>query len=274
VHPVLFRVGPLTIHTYGLLVAAGVLLGLWLVRRRAPQVGLDPDRVWNLGVYMTLAALVGSKLWLILQFWDHYAANPRDIFTLNTLQSAGVFYGGLITAVLVIVLYARHAGLGFLPLVDVYAAPVALGHAIGRLGCFSAGCCWGRETDLPWGVTFTDAYAGQLIGVKLHTRLHPTQLYEAAALFAIFVFLTWLARRAHATGQLFAAYLVLYGIARAGIESFRDDANRTLLFGGATSVMQVVSLALIVLGALLWWRAPHWQPAPAAPAAKKPSRKS
>jgi phosphatidylglycerol:prolipoprotein diacylglycerol transferase len=272
-HPVIAKLGPVTIHTYGLLVATGVLLGLWLVRRRAPYSGVDPDRAWNLGVYMTLAALLGSKVWLIFQFWSYYSANPREIFALNTLQSAGVFYGGLITAVVFVVFYARSASLSFLPLADVYAAPLALGHAIGRLGCFSAGCCWGRETQAAWGITFTDPYAGQLIGVPLGVKLHPTQLYESSSLFAIFGVLLWLAKGKRATGQLFAAYLMLYGVTRAIVEAFRGDPSRTMVFGGAMSLMQVVSLGLIVLGALLWWRAPRWQPAPATVTAKR-SRKS
>jgi phosphatidylglycerol:prolipoprotein diacylglycerol transferase len=275
-HPVLIRLGPVTIHTYGLLVATGVLLGLWLVRRRAAHSGVDPDRAWNLGVYMTLAALVGAKVWLILQFWSYYAANPREIFALNTLQSAGVFYGGLITAFFVVVFYARYAGLKFLPLADVYAAPLALGHAVGRMGCFSAGCCWGRETQVAWGVTFTDPYAGQLIGVPLGAKLHPTQVYESFALIAIFFVLLRLSKTQRAPGQLFAAYLMLYGVVRAIVEAFRGDPNRTMVFGGAMSLMQVVSLGLILLGALLWWRVPHWQPAPAAapPPAKRSGRKS
>lgn len=251
-HPIVVRLGPVTIHTYGLLVATGVLVALWLLRRRAAQAGVDPDRAWNLGVYMTLAALAGAKAWLIVQFWSYYAAHPREIFTLSTLQSAGVFYGGLITAVVVVFLYARHARLKFLPLADVYAAPLALGHAIGRLGCFAAGCCWGRETRASWGVTFVDPYAGELIGVPLGVPLHPTQLYEAAALLAIFVALLALVRRQRFTGQIFAAYVILYGIARAILEAFRGDPNRTMIFGGAASLMQFVSVGLVVLGAGLW----------------------
>lgn len=269
-HPVLLRLGPVTIHTYGLLVASGVLLALWLIRRRAAQVGIDPDRAWNLGVYMTLAGLVGAKVWLILQFWGYYSKNLREIVALNTLQSAGVFYGGLMTAIVVAFFYARHAGLKFLPVADVYAAPLAIGHAIGRLGCFSAGCCWGRETQAAWGVTFTDPYAGQLIGVPLDVKLHATQLYEAVALAVIFVFLLWLGKRQQFTGQVFAAYAILYGIARGVIESFRGDPSRTMILGGQFSLMQGVSVGLILLGAFLWWRgARQPQEAPAAAKAKR-----
>jgi phosphatidylglycerol:prolipoprotein diacylglycerol transferase len=273
-HPVLLKLGPITLHTYGLLVASGVLIGLWLVRRRAAQMNVDPDGAWNLGVYMTLAALVGAKVWLVVQFWDYYFEHPGEIIALNTLQSAGVFYGGLITALVVVVLYARYARLPILPLTDVYSAPVALGHAIGRLGCFSAGCCWGRQTDVPWGVTFTDPYAGQLIGTPLGVTLHPSQLYESAALLVIFGILIWMGRSPRATGRLFAAYLVLYGITRAFVESFRGDPSRTMVFGGAASLMQMVSAGLILLGLFLWWQAPKWQAAQApAPAPAKRRRK-
>ncbi len=257
-HPILFRVGPFTLHTYGLLVAAGVLLGLWLARRQAAQAGLDPERVWNLGIYMVLAALVGAKLWLVAADWSYYVAHPREILSFGTLLSGGTYYGGFLTAMLVAVLYARRFHLRFLPLADVYAAPLALGHAIGRLGCFAAGCCYGKPTSLLWGVTFTDPYAHALVGTPLGIPLHPTQLYESATEFLIFGVLLFLGRRKRAgeraPGELFATYAVLYGLTRGAIEFFRGDPDRTLLAGGAFSLMQVVSAALIVLGSWLLLR--------------------
>lgn len=253
-HPVLFQFGGLTIHTYGVLVAAGVLAGLWLARRRARAAGLDPERVWNLGVYMVLAALVGAKLWLIAVYWDYYSANWRELFSLSTLQSAGVFYGGLLAALLVAVLYVRMAQLSFLALADVYAVPLALGHSIGRLGCFSAGCCWGKPAGVAWAVTFTDPRAAELVGVPLHRALHPTQLYEAAANFLIFLVLLAIGRRQRFTGQVFAAYAILYGVARGVIEFFRGDPDRTLLLDGRLSLMQIVSAGLLLLGLWLWLR--------------------
>ena len=254
-HPVLFRLGPVTLHTYGLLVASGVLLGLWLARRQARQAGLDPERIGNLGVYMVLAALVGSKLWLVAADWAYYFRHPREIFSVGTLLSGGAYYGGFLTAILVAVLYARRFGMHFLPLADVYAAPLALGHAIGRLGCFAAGCCYGKPTQLPWGVTFTDTYAHELVGTPLGIPLHPTQLYESLAEFMIFGVLLFLGRRQRAAermpGELFASYAVLYGLTRGTIEFFRGDPDRTLLAGGAFSLMQVVSVVLIVAGGWL-----------------------
>ncbi len=251
-HPVLIELGPITLHSYGVLVATGILLALWLARRQAPRMGLDPDQVWNLGIYMVLGGLVGAKLWYILENTGYYTENPRALFSLDTLQAAGVWYGGLLSALLVLVIYVRRAKMSFLALSDTFAAPLALGHGIGRLGCFSAGCCWGKPTTLAWGVTFTSEYAADTVGTPLGVALHPTQLYEATTELLAFAFLLWLGTRRSFRGQVFAAYLIWYGVARGTIEFFRGDPGRTQLFGGEVSLMQIVSLGLILLGALLW----------------------
>ncbi len=253
-HPVLFKIGPFTLHTYGTLLAAAVLFGLWLARRNAFADGLDGDRVWNLGVYGVLSGLVFAKVWLVLAMWDYYSANPREIFALSTLQSGGTFYGGVLGALVMIVLYARYWKLPFLPLADAFAPCVALGATLGRLGCFSAGCCYGKPTEVAWGVTFTSEYAHDLVGTPLHTRLHPTQLYDSFAAVGILAVLLLMRRRKRFTGQLWATFMTLYGLMRFTTEFFRDDPGRTELFGGALSLMQVVSLGLIMSGIWLWRR--------------------
>jgi phosphatidylglycerol:prolipoprotein diacylglycerol transferase len=252
VHPVLFELGPVTIYTYGVLVAAGALIWLWYARRQARRAGLDAHRVWDLGIYTVLAALVVAKLWLLLSDWKYYAANPGDVLSLATLQSGGTFYGGVLGAVLAIAVYAYTHSLPLLPILDSFAAALPLGHAIGRLGCFAAGCCYGKPTTLPWGVRFTDEAAARLAGTPLGTALHPTQLYEAAAEFLNFLFLAWLGTRERFRGQTLGTYMILYGMERASIEFFRGDPGRTLMFGGAVSLMQVVSVGLVVTGAILW----------------------
>ena len=261
-HPVLLRLGPFTLHTYGVLVAVGVLLAIWLARRNAEArqgarsgAGPDPDQVWNLGVYMVLAGIVGAKIWLVLQFWSYYRNHVGEILSLGTLQSAGVYYGGLIAALIVAIVYARRTRLPFLGLADVYAAPLALGHAVGRLGCFSAGCCWGKPAQVAWSVSFTDPYAADLVGVPLRQPLHPVQIYEAAANLCIFGILLWFDRRPRPAGKIFAAYAMLYGVTRFTTEMFRGDPDRTMLFGGAVSLMQVVSVGLLLIGAWTWWSA-------------------
>ncbi|HEV8385599.1 MAG TPA: prolipoprotein diacylglyceryl transferase [Candidatus Acidoferrales bacterium] len=253
-HPVLIQIGPITLHTYGTLLAVAVLLGLWLARRNAMEDGLDGDRVWNLGVYAVLAGLVVAKVWLIFADWGYYMANPREIFALSTLQSGGTFYGGVLGALVMVLVYARYAKLPFLPLADAYAPCVALGAMLGRLGCFSAGCCYGKATQVAWGVTFTSQYAHDLVGTPLNIRLHPTQLYDSFAAAGIFIVLLLMRKRRRFTGQLWAMFMILYGAMRFTTEFFRGDPGRTELFGGAFSLMQVVSVLLILSGVWLWWR--------------------
>lgn len=253
-HPILFELGSFTIYTYGVLVATGVLLGLWYARHQAPRAGLSPDKVWNLGIYMILSALLLAKLWLVASDWRYFAAHPREIFGIATYQSGGTFYGGVLGAFLMIALYTFFQRMPLLSVLDTFAGALPLGHAIGRLGCFAAGCCYGRPTSVPWGVTFKSQAAGMLAGTPLGIRLHPTQLYEAADEFLNFALLVWLGGRQRFRGQIVGAYLVLYGIGRGTIEFFRGDPGRTMLFHGAVSLMQLVSIVLILAGAFLWWR--------------------
>jgi phosphatidylglycerol:prolipoprotein diacylglycerol transferase len=253
-HPVLWQVGPLTIYSYGVLVAAGVLLGLWYARRQAPRAGLNRDEVWNLGIYMVLTALVVAKLWLVVVDWSYFSEHPREIFSFGVVQSGGTFFGGVIGAILLAAGYTWYAKMPIMPLLDTYAAALPLGHAIGRLGCFMAGCCYGKLTWLPWGVKFTSPIAEQLVGTPMGVALHPTQLYEAGAELANFIFLIWLGKRQRFAGEIAGTYLVLYGIERGLIEIVRGDPDRTLLLHGAVSLMQIVSVGFVLVGSYLWWR--------------------
>jgi phosphatidylglycerol---prolipoprotein diacylglyceryl transferase len=253
-HPVLFQFGPFTIYTYGVLVAAGFVVGLWYAYRQAPRAGLDPRKIWNLGIYGILVALAVSKLWLVFSNLDYYLAYPRALFSVATIESGGVFYGGVIGGLAWVLLYTHFQKMAFLSVLDVSAAGVALGHGIGRLGCFAAGCCYGKPTSLPWGVTFTSSAAARLSGTPLHVALHPTQLYESGAEFLNFLILIWLGGRRRFSGQLIGAYFILYGIERGAIEFFRGDPGRTMMFHDSVSLMQFVSVGLILIGAFLWWR--------------------
>ena len=257
-HPLLGTIptpwGGIPVYTYGVLVATGVLLGLWYARHYAPQAGIDPERVWNLGIYMVLIGLVTAKVWLLIVESGYYSHHPHEILTLATLQSGGTFYGGLIGAFVVAALYTYFQRIPFLPLADCYSAGLPLGHAIGRLGCFAAGCCYGKPTWLPWGVVFTNPRAAELVGTPLNIPLHPTQLYESAAEFMNFLILVFLAKRQRFAGELLATYMVLYGIERGLIEFVRGDPDRTLFLRGRFSLMQVVSLVLVLLGVWMWRR--------------------
>ncbi len=253
-HPILFQAGVITVYTYGVLVATGVVLGLLYARRQAARMGLPPREVWNLGIYMIFSALIVSKLWLVVTNWDYYTANRSEIFSVTLLQSGGTFYGGVLGAVLVILVYARARKWPLLPVFDISAGALPLAHAIGRLGCFAAGCCFGKPTALPWGVTFTDPEAARLAGTPLGVPLHPTQLYEVAAEFLNFLLLVWLGGRQRFGGEILGTYFILYGTERGVIEFFRGDPGRTMMFHGTVSLMQVVSVGLVLSGCFLWWR--------------------
>jgi phosphatidylglycerol:prolipoprotein diacylglycerol transferase len=241
------HIGPLTLHTYGVLLALAFLAGLWVVSREAKKAGLDATVITDMAVYVLIGGLVGAKLLLLLVEWSYYAKHPGEI--LGLLQSGGVFYGGLLGAFPVAWWFARRHRLDGWKTADVLAPGVAIGQAIGRLGCFAAGCCYGRAADVPWAVTFHDVYATRQVGTPIDTPLHPTQLYEAAATLAIFIFLRWLSGRKRFDGQVTLAYILLYAVARFVIEFYRGDAARGMVLGGWLSTSQFIAI-LMVLGVL------------------------
>ncbi|MBA3913754.1 MAG: prolipoprotein diacylglyceryl transferase [Acidobacteriales bacterium] len=251
--PRLFHLGSFSLPSYGLLVAIGVLVGIWISVRNSKTLGIDPDSAWNFGILVVLAGILGSKILYIINDWSIYAANPREIFSLATLQAGGVFSGGLLLAFIAAWWYVRKHKLPALAMCDAFAPGLAIGHAIGRVGCFAAGCCWGKPTDHFWGVTFTNPIAQQWVGTPLHQALEPTQLFESAVELANFVFLMWLFKRRKFDGQVFGAYLFLYGIARYFLEFLRDDPGRGSVLGGVMTGTQAIAVGLVVAGGLIWW---------------------
>jgi phosphatidylglycerol---prolipoprotein diacylglyceryl transferase len=244
-----FSTPTLTLHTYGFLLAIAFLAGLYVASRQAKRAGLDANRVTDMAVWVLIAGLLGAKLLLVVLDWRHYSRTPGDILTI--FQSGGVFYGGLIGGLLVAWWYVRRHGLPGWTTADVLAPGVVLGQAIGRLGCFAAGCCWGKPADVPWAVVFTDVYAARQVGTPLDSPLHPSQLYESLAAFLIFLFLLWLAPRKRFDGQVVLAYVALYSAARFGLEFLRGDPDRGTWFHGALSTSQLIALVLLVGVAIL-----------------------
>ena len=262
--PVLFNLGSFTLHTYGLLVATGFLVGIYTARHFARKFGLDADRVFNLAVYLALAAIVGAKLFLIFQDWRYYLHDPASLIGISFLQSAGIFYGGLVGALVLLTLYVRRQRLPWLGVGDAIVPGVAIGHSIGRLGCFSAGCCWGKPTALPWGITFTNAYSHATVGVPLGIALQPTQLYDAFAEGLIFFILWRLSKRRAFVGQLTAVYLMSYGVARFLIDFARVYEPQAMLFNGLMTDAQLTSLFMIALAIGIWATQAHRRAAEAA----------
>jgi phosphatidylglycerol:prolipoprotein diacylglycerol transferase len=242
-YPRLFELGPITLYTYGVLLAAAYLVGLKLAMVRAKARGLDANRVLDLGIYIIISALVGAKLLLLVTDFRTFRADPRELLTLA--RSGGVFYGGLILAVVVALWYIRRVGLPLWTTCDVFAPGIALGHVVGRFGCFFAGCCYGKPTTKPWGITFTDPFAASNVGTPLGVPLHPTQLYEAGAELLILIVLLVTERKGRPfPGRTFWLYMLLYAVSRFVIEFFRGDERGTVFM---FSTSQFISLLLAPL---------------------------
>jgi phosphatidylglycerol---prolipoprotein diacylglyceryl transferase len=239
--------------TYGALVAAGFLLALWITGKLARHSGLDPERVSSVGIYGALSGLVGAKLLMFVFDFDYFWQNPREAFSLATLQSGGVFFGGLVIAIGAGAWLMHRYQLPVLGTFDIFAPGLAIGQAIGRLGCFAAGCCWGVKCDRPWAVRFTDFEANKITGVPLDVDLHPTQLYEFGLLLLTFGFLYRLFLRAHRPGVVFGAYLILASLQRFLVEFFREHQQANL-GGGPLSNAQLIALVLVAGGAVLVWK--------------------
>ena len=240
--------GPFTLHTYGVLLAVAFLAGLWVASRQARRSGLEASKITDMAVWVLIAGLVGAKALLVGVEWSYFSRNPKDVFSI--FQSGGVFYGGLIGGILVAALLVRRYRLPGWATADVLAPGVAIGQAIGRLGCFSAGCCWGRATSVPWAVTFTDVYAARQVGTPIDTALHPSQLYESFVVSLVFLFLLWLAPRKRFHGAVTLAYVALYSVARFVLEFWRGDAERGTWFGHTLSTSQLIAIALLLAAAV------------------------
>jgi phosphatidylglycerol---prolipoprotein diacylglyceryl transferase len=247
VYPELFSIGPITLYSYGVLLAASYLLGLWLAMRRAKAWGLDANRVLDLGIYIIIAALIGAKLLLLVVDFEQFRRSPGELLSLA--RSGGVFYGGLILAVLVAFWYIAKHRLPFWTTTDVFAPGIALGHVTGRLGCFAAGCCYGRPTDVSWAVIFTNPQAAANVGTPLGIPLHPTQLYEAGAELLILLLLLGTEKKGrYFPGRTFWSYMFLYAVSRFVIEIYRGDP-RGEMFGMSTS--QFISVILAPLSLIM-----------------------
>jgi phosphatidylglycerol---prolipoprotein diacylglyceryl transferase len=252
------RFGTVTVYTYGVLLAAAYLFGLQLALKRAKARHLDSTRVMDLGIYIIISALVGAKLLLLVTDFQTFRSNPAEL--LNLVREGGVFYGGLIVAVTVALLYIKRVGLPLWTTCDVFAPGIALGHVIGRFGCFFAGCCFGKPTNVPWAITFTDPFAAANVGTPLNVPLHPTQLYEAGAELLILIFLLTTEKWGRKfAGRTFWLYMLLYSASRFVIEFYRGDERGSV---GPFSTSQFVSVILAPLAIGMLYYLGRWAGGP------------
>jgi len=245
-HPRLLTTPFFTIRTFGVLLATAYMVALWWLVRGARRSKLDTDVVMSLGVWAIVGALVGAKVLLLIRTLGEFRWTMSDALSFGA--SAGDFYGGFIGGLVASVLFfRRHPGLRFWLVADLCAPAIALGQAIGRIGCLMAGDDYGRPTTVPWAVTFSDPDAAGIGGAPLGVPLHPVQLYESLVCLVLFAVLVWFERRKRVEGDVIIAYTVLYAAARFVLEFYRGDDDRGFVFGGILSTSQFIAIVLFAL---------------------------
>lgn len=242
--PILLEIGPVRIYSYSVLIIVGALSGLLWTIYEAKKSNVNVDTILHLVFYLVIGGLVGARLMSVVIDWDNYQNDVMNIFKI--WQGGLVFYGGLIGSLFAGFIMLKRQDQNILKIADLIAPGLALSQSIGRIGCFAAGCCYGKPTHVPWAVSFVHAYSA----APHHQQLHPTQLYSAITLFCLFLFLAWLRKRDTILGWCFFSYLLLHGTFRFIIEFFRDDYLGPGLFGSISST-QAVAVMIIVFSSLM-----------------------
>jgi len=243
-YPILIEFGFFKIFTYGLLVATGFLVAILLASSRAEKEGLDSQKVLDLCFYVMVSALLGARLLYVIVEYRYFVDSPLEIF--KFWKGGLVFYGGLILGVLISLWYLKRNQMPMWKTADLLAPSIALGQSIGRWGCFFAGCCYGKKTDVAWGITFTDPRSL----APLEISLHPTQVYLSLNAVFIFIFLMWLSKRKLFDGQILWSYGILYSIGRFLIEYFRGD-DRGFPVDQVFSTSQFVGVFIFILSVFM-----------------------
>ncbi|MGD0368375.1 MAG: prolipoprotein diacylglyceryl transferase family protein [Acidobacteriaceae bacterium] len=253
-HPLLFHFGHVAIPTYGVCTALGLLAALILSVRTAKGMGLKSDKVWNLELVAILTAIITARLLLVFGHPWLYHAHPFWFLGLIALPNVWYSLGGAAIGMLVAVQYSMAERLPLLRTMDALAPSAALAFCINRIGAFCGGAAWGTRTGLPWGVTYRSAVAYLWYRAPLGVRLQPVQLYDAAASLGILVLLLWMVSRRGAVrnGEIAGTWLFLYGLCRYFVEFLRGDAARQPLLNGAVTLAQVMAVAGVILGGVLW----------------------
>ena len=247
-HPILFHIGNFEIASYGLMTALAYVICSWYLYKRLGRIQLDKDTFWNIIFIAFVSALLGAKLLYLIVSWPEMGATftQRLQNAVRDFRYGFVFFGGAIAAIGALMIYLKKKGLPILKIADFYIVALPLGHAIGRIGCFLAGCCYGKPTTLPWGVVFSDPHslvAQQYLGV----HVHPTQLYESALNLILFFLLQHYAKKPHRDGAVLAYYIIGYALLRFSIEFFRGDFRGAFVLGLSPSQLIALATAMLTL---------------------------
>lgn len=245
-HPILFHIGSLKLSFYGLMLATSFFVGMHLVQRWARAEGVSSKKMEWLSWWVIVSAILGARLlYMLAEQPSYFFRHPWKFFA---FQEGGLhFFGGLLLAVGASVLYCRKHRLPFFKVADIFAPTIALGLSLTKIGCFMAGCCFGKVCDLPWGVSFTHP---ETLAYPRGVPLHPTQLYESAANLGIFFLLLFSRRFRRFEGEILFLFLVVYGIVRFYLETFR---NEPIQFAGLT-MAQLIIIPMVLLAIFGWWK--------------------
>ncbi|HSY43327.1 MAG TPA: prolipoprotein diacylglyceryl transferase [Candidatus Acidoferrum sp.] len=249
-HPIAFEFGPLTIHWYGVMIAIAFLAGLWTAIGRARRENIPGENIADVVLWLMIGSILGARTAYVTTYWhEEFAGQPiTEIFAV--WHGGLVYYGGLIGGIVAGVAYICWRRMPLWKTADVLAPSIALGSFFGRAGCLLNGCCYGRQTNLPWAITFTNPQAHELSGTPLNVPLHPTQIYDGLLNLALYAFLAWLFRRKKFDGEIFATYLICYSITRSIVECFRGDYT-SLHYHLGLSPAQWVSVPMFIIGLAL-----------------------
>jgi len=247
-HPIAFKLGALSIHWYGVMVALGFLAGLWTAGRRGLRGGIAAEKIIDLGPWLIVGAIAGARALYVASYWQEVFAG-RPVWEIFAVWKGGlVYYGGLMGATLGCVVYSRLKKLPLWKVADILAPSIALGYVFGRIGCLLNGCCYGRACDLPWAIRFP---AGNALNAPTDP-VHPTEVYDSLLNLGLYGALAWLYRRRKFDGQVFAVYLVSYAVLRSLVEMFRGDyPERQHYLGGWATPAHLVSILILAAGLVL-----------------------
>lgn len=245
-HPILFSLGPITIHTYGFLIAVGFLVAVSIIKKLSISQGLDSQKVVDLTFWTLLVGFIGCRILYVITRLDYFISDPLAVF--KVWEGGLVFFGGPILGVPFLIYYFKKHKLPSWKLLDIFAPGLVVAHAFGRLGCLSAGCCYGRPTGGDWGIKlYSDLVDKPMQGIYLH----PTQLYESFSLFILFGGLLWIHKNKKFDGQVALTYFIVYPIIRSIIEIFRGDTIRGFVIDGILSTSQFISLLILIASSVV-----------------------
>jgi phosphatidylglycerol:prolipoprotein diacylglycerol transferase len=250
VYPIALKLGPLTIHSYGVMIALAFLAGLWTAMLRARRENIPGERIVDVVTWIMVGSILGARVVYVTTYWHEEFAGQPWTEILAVWHGGLVYYGGLIGGIIAGVAYILWKKMPLWKAADVLAPSVALGSFFGRTGCLLNGCCYGRPTNEPWGITFTNPLAHDFSNTPLNIPLQPTQIYDGLLNLALYGFLAWLFRHKKFDGEIIATYLICYAILRSVVEHYRGDYSNLHYHFGLTPA-QWISVPMFLIGLAL-----------------------